>query len=124
MAIGNGQYLHLGLKRKVEQFLAINNIKDTLLKVDVGIDGVPLTKSSNSQLWPILGNIIPYKEVFLIGVFHGYKKPTSANIFMQPFIDEMKDLTDNAIIYKGKNVRVEIRSFICDSPARSFILGK
>lgn len=108
----------------MEKFLSLNNIKESVIKLDVGIDGVPLTKSSNSQLWPILGNIIPYKEVFLIGIFHGYKKPTCANTFLQPFIDEMKCLIKIPIIYKGNSIRVEIRSFICDAPARSYILGK
>lgn len=122
--MGEGQYSHIGLRKSVEKFLKTTFFKENVIKFDVGIDGVPLTKSSNSQIWPILGNIIPYKEVFMIGIFHGYKKPACANTFLQPFIDEMEDIKKKPIIYKGNRIQVEIRSFICDAPARSYILGK
>lgn len=57
-----------------------------------------------------------------MGVFHGYKKPYCANIFLSEFIDEMKNL--DKIVINGKEIQVTIRSFICVAPARSFILGK
>jgi len=120
IALGGGHYSHIGLRKNV-----INNFyQKNSIQFDVGIDGVPLTKSSNSQLWPILGNIVPYKEDFLIGILHGHKKPTCANAFLKPFIDEMQDIEKNPIIHKGNRVQVEIRSFVCDAPARSYILGK
>lgn len=122
--LDGGHYSHIGLRKNVEEFLANNFYQKNPIQFDVGIDGVPLTKSSNSQLWPILGNIVPYKEDFLIGILHGHKKPTCANAFLKPFIDEMQDIEKNPIIHKGNRVQVEIRSFVCDAPARSYILGK
>ena len=65
--IGEGNYLHIGMRKKIEEFLEKNKYNQSIVKLDIGVDGVPLTKSSNSQLWPILGNIFPIKEVFLIG---------------------------------------------------------
>ena len=119
-----GHYSHIGLREKLQKHVCMHKLKELVLKLDIGIDGVPLTKSSNSQLWPILANIMPYKEVFLVGIFHGYKKPTCPNAFIQPFVDEMEELEKNPILYKGKPVKVEVRAFICDAPARSFILGE
>jgi len=40
--------------------------------LDLNIDGLPISKSSKSQLWPILGRISGLS--FAIGVYHGYQK--------------------------------------------------
>ena len=124
ISMGDGHYSYIGLRKKLEKHVSIHKLKEFVVKIDIGIDGVPLTKSSNSQLWPILANIIPFKEIFLVGIFHGYKKPACANAFIQPFVDEMQELKKNPIIYEGNPVKIQIRAFICDSPARSFILGE
>lgn len=41
------------------------------LTVHVNVDGLPLSKSSNMQLWPILGRIteLPKTNVFIIGIY-------------------------------------------------------
>ena len=122
--LAGGKYLHNGLRKNVEKFLAVYKIKEVVLKIDIGVDGIPLTKSSNSQLWPILGNIVPYKEVFIIGVFHGNKKPICADAFLKQFLDEMRSLEMNPIMHQGSRIKIDIRAFICDAPARSFILGR
>ena len=123
ISINNGNYTHIGLKHNLEIFLENNQYNRDEITVDIGIDGVPLAKSSNSQLWPILGNIPPYKKVFIIGVYHGNKKPSCADTFLENFINEAKCLYRNGIQYKGKTYKFSLRSFICDAPARAFILG-
>ncbi len=119
----DGSYTHIGLKHQLENFLQTVKFSDTEIKIDIGIDGVPLAKSSNSQLWPVLGNIPPYKKVFVIGVFHGYKKPNCANTFLKPFIEEVKYLLSNGITIENKSLPFLLRAFICDAPARAFVLG-
>lgn len=123
ITLKNGNYTHLGLLHNIEIFLDNNSYFKDDISVDIGIDGVPLAKSSTSQLWPILGNIPPYKKVFTIGVYHGNKKPTCADAFLEKFINEVKWLYQHGIKYKGKKYKFSLRAFICDAPARAFILG-
>jgi len=56
--ITNGSYIYLGLQNMLLLLLKINNanihITDKELKVGINIDGLPIARSSKSQLWPIL----------------------------------------------------------------------
>jgi len=64
----------------------------------IGVDGLPLTKSSNSIFWPILGYIRQESQiVFPIGIYWGKDKPSDSNIFLKDFLDEIKDLILNGI---------------------------
>lgn len=64
----------------------------------VGIDGLPLAKSSSSQFWPILPYVQPFKEyVFLVGLYHGFEKPVDSNDFLKDFIDEAEHLVKYGI---------------------------
>lgn len=69
-----GNYFHFGfltgILRSLFQSLRVlpNKLNDS-----VNIDGIPLTKSSNSQFWPILALIrgFPEAKPFVIGIYHG-----------------------------------------------------
>lgn len=54
--VSPGEYIHIGLRN---QLMKANNILfqhlDSKIMIDIGIDGLPLYKSSNVGLWPILG---------------------------------------------------------------------
>lgn len=61
--------------------------------LQINIDGLPLSKSSKNQLWPILGKIVgpqnQFIEPFLIGAFHGNSKPSSvAQFHLQSIIKD------------------------------------
>ncbi|XP_015377837.1 PREDICTED: uncharacterized protein LOC107172075 [Diuraphis noxia] len=89
-----------------------------------GIDGLPLSKSSNSQFWPILAYIVnDSKTVFPIGVYHGYTKPKNSDEFLLDFIEEAKCLMTNEIILNDRTLKITIHSCIADSPAKSFLLN-
>lgn len=117
-----GIYYHFGLAAGIHRYIS-NNATD--IKIAIGIDGLPLSKSSNSQFWPILAYIIDDyfpKKVFLVGIFHGYDKPSDSNDFLFDFINEAKELLNNGIIINQKYISVSIHVFCCDAPAKSFIL--
>lgn len=65
-----GEYYHFGLSTGIKlhfKHITSNNYETDTIEIVIGIDGLPLTKSSNSQFWPILGYIRPYNNfVFLI----------------------------------------------------------
>ena len=56
------------------------------IPLHINNDGVPFFKSTNDQLWPILGMLINpnIKIRFLIGIFHGSKKLSSIEIEIPP----------------------------------------
>ncbi|XP_060855058.1 uncharacterized protein LOC132932708 [Metopolophium dirhodum] len=76
--ISNGSYIHLGLRDMLLPLLEINDFNkhtsDNILRIGINIDGLPIAKSSKSQLWPILISILNFKElpnnVLPIGIFH------------------------------------------------------
>lgn len=95
---------------------------DSVIKIVIGVDGLPLSKSSSSQFWPILGYIHPHKEiVFPIGIYHGNQKPNDSNDFLKYFIEEAKLLLTNGIFIDNVNKKVLIFAFCCDAPAKSFV---
>jgi len=117
-----GTYYHFGLLHSVLHVLT--SIKDytDCVRIIVNVDGLPISKSSSQQFWPILGSVIPYDYVFLIGLYYGNEKPENANDFLKEFVDEMKDLCENGINFNGRNVQCRLEALICDTPAKSFVL--
>lgn len=121
----SGEYLHYGLIRCLEDLLKRGIILPKIIILDIGIDGVPLSKSNNRKLWPIVGRIrnLPRLAPFLIGAYHGFCSPTSSNPFLQPFIDEYKELENKEIIIGLTKHRVQLKSVICDTPGRCMVRG-
>lgn len=120
-----GYYYHFGIQSGIKQFYPSAELCNTNpIKLVVGIDGLPLTRSSGSSFWPILCYIRPYKEnVFPIGIYWGYKKPLDSNEFLTDFCEEITDLIINGIQFKidSQNVvtkKVILDTIVCDAPAK------
>lgn len=61
-------------------------------------------------------------EIFYVGVYHGPKKPSSSNLFLKDFVDDLQRCEQNGIVlHNGTVAPIENVTFICDIPARSFI---
>lgn len=93
--MGDGTYVHYGLKDALTDFFRKIDYKENIIYLDFNIDGLPLSKSSNLQVWPILGSVSNYSEVFLTGVYEGRSKPKSANEFLDEFVLELNELVEN-----------------------------
>jgi hypothetical protein len=127
--IASGMYHHVGLannlKPFVEKYLASAHCLDEPVRftVQINIDGLPLFRSSNVQLWPILGIVKEpvVSEPFVIGVYDGTSKPSSLQEYLLPFVSECKQLETEGLLLLGKKIFLRIHSFVCDAPARSFL---
>uniref|UniRef100_A0A2S2NWN0 Uncharacterized protein n=1 Tax=Schizaphis graminum TaxID=13262 RepID=A0A2S2NWN0_SCHGA len=119
-----GQYHHFGLRNAIQNHFKINSTSNIdIIKVVIGIDGLPIAKSSSSQLWPILGYIRPnHNSVFPIGIYWGHQKPHDSNDYLEQFVSEAKLLLTNGININGSIIKVIIDGFSLDSPAKSFVL--
>lgn len=122
--VSPGFYHHFGLGSAIDQHFRYTAISDTdVIKVVIGIDGLPLSKSSCSQFWPILGYIRPLNNlVFPIGIYWGHEKPEDSNEFLRDFVNEVNTLMHFGIIINGITRQVEIDGFSLDAPAKSFVL--
>lgn len=117
-----GNYYHFGLKNGIIKYSSILPLTDHI-KIAVGVDGLPISKSSSGQLWPILAYIIPYHDyVFPVGVYYGFQKPLDSNDFLFDFIGEVLELTTNGIILNNELKKVTLEVMCCDVPAKSFLL--
>lgn len=119
-----GKYYHFGVKSKLLLKLIQKDFDGDEVNISINIDGLPLTKSSDSQFWPILIKVDELEnEPFPIGVYHGKKKPNNSNIFLSRFVDEMKILQSEGLRLHNKTVKVKISKIVCDAPAKSFVLN-
>jgi len=116
-----GIYFHFGLEFGIVKFAPTNL---SSIEIAIGIDGLPLSKSSGAQFWPILAYImnIPKKIVFLVGLYYGTVKPDDSNDFLLDFVQDANNLATNGIILNKVNINVSIKLFICDAPAKSYTL--
>lgn len=120
-----GLYYYRGILTAMHNTISqlIGKIADGFtFRLQINIDGLPLFKSSNLQLWPILGLFLGFKlkEPVVIGLFSGTKKPNAPDEFLRDFTDELKQLHEG-FFFRGKKVFIELDSVICDTPARSFV---
>lgn len=127
--LGGGQYLHFGLANNIRKFILKYTVQcdlGYLLKLNVAVDGLPLAKSSGSQFWPIMGDIVIqniYTTPFIVGCFHGYSKPADSGEFLSAFVNEFRHLEQTGFELNGKHFNVQLNCFIADTPARAFILN-
>lgn len=85
--MSNGRYVHFGLTSTLEWSVESYSklIKTSEIKINLNIDGLPISKSSSSQFWSIMASIEGisiYTLPFIIGVYHGMSKPSDANEFL------------------------------------------
>lgn len=115
-----GEYVYLGISNGTTRVLNTNPgytfISDSV-SLSVNADGVPLFKSSNTQLWPILcklENLFP----FVAAVYCGNKKPSNLEDFLSDFLSEYQNLKEVGYHYGDKILNVQFYCFVCDAPAR------
>ena len=113
-----GSYLYLGIKNSIIN--AMESFQQEEVLLDVNIDGLPLSKSSKLQLWPILG-LFYESNVFIIALFSGTSKSDNVNDFLVNFVAGTNELISGSISLGNKQIKFGITSFICDAPARSFV---
>lgn len=119
-----GFYTHLGIEPGVLKYLKENsNGSSNDLQILINIDGLPVTKSGSSELWPILGSIYKSNYVFLIGLYHGCQKPSDIFAFLEDFVKEASVLINMGITYQDKIYSFSIKGFCADSPAKALILN-
>lgn len=116
-----GKYCHFGVEHGLIDYLNIKNGRsEQSIRIQIGIDGVPLFVSSNNGFWPILGRVLDEKNVFIIGCYFGPSKPPP-NELLARLVGDLKSIIDNGFEYRFKRYTVRLASIICDVPAKSYV---
>ncbi len=124
--VNPGRYYAFNVLNVIKSSLASIDVHfespEVVLKMYVGIDELPSSKSTNSQFWPILGRLkLAGACVFPMGFYHGKSKPENANDCLHHFFSEISELIEGGFQYNGSLIKIEIEAFCCDAPALSFI---
>ncbi|KAK3920522.1 Autophagy-related protein 3 [Frankliniella fusca] len=102
----------------MEQYLA----RYGRIAIDIGIDGLPLSKSSSLKFWPILGALVGSKNPpFVIALYLGQNDPADIYEYLEEFVLEVNDLQRDGYTLNANVYPFAIRDFICDAPARAFL---
>lgn len=122
--IAGGHYYHFGLSNGLQDCFQHAQNLPSMLSLSFNIDGLPISKSSKMQLWPIQCMVNNYGKLapLAVGIFAGTQKPKSANEFLRPFVDELKVAINDGVHINGRTVGVTFKAIICDAPARTFVL--
>ena len=116
-----GSYIYFGIENGINtclNMLTNHFIPTDSINLHYNIDGLPLHKSTSSQFWPFLGTF-DGANIFIICLFYGTSKPEPIHDYLSGFMKEMKTLL--YFHHQGKNIKVNLRCFICDAPVRSFL---
>jgi len=122
-----GHYIHIGLKKQLLK-IAPKYLKNvSTFKLLINIDGLPLFKSSRSEVYPILCTVVSIpelrKKVFPVGIYYGIEKPNNLNEYLQDFIDEINNLIEHGLHFGNHISFLNGTYFVCDAPAKSYIMG-
>jgi len=124
--ITGGRYYYLGVADFVTKTLLCSGYDHiNKMKLVINVDGIPLFRSSNLTLWPILGllKLDDQQQLgpFPIALFCGRSKPGSVDEFFADFVTEMTQIDNNGFHVNNKQVKCSLDAVICDAPARAFV---
>jgi len=122
-----GEYIHIGIKSNILNMLSKTADTDvpSIILFDFGIDGTNIYKNVQYDIYPIQFRIpnIPDKSSMIAGLYAGKKKPADFVDFLKDFNEELLDIIRKGISYKNRKIKLEIRCFIADTPARTDCLN-
>jgi len=129
LPLAGGFYYHFGIEVSVKTIIdSLPISKDDVDEVSIqtNSDGLPLFKSSNMQIWPILGRLMKpsCSKPFVIGLYSGKQKPTNVHQYTEKLVSELQDLFQNGILISDDeeiHCRFSLSCFVCDAPAKAYL---
>lgn len=107
--MGEGEYYHFGVAKKIIENGHLFRSAGEELKLVFGVDQLPVSNSSISKFWPILFYIRPYSEaIFTAGLYWGYVKPCDSNDFVVKLHRELTDLRNYGCLMQNTHYDVQI----------------
>ena len=122
-------YTYLGLENAIRaNFLRYSEkVQDQVSHLEIGmnIDGLPIFKSTNDSLWPILVGIVNIEPpvVFPVAFSFGKSKPSDLEFLKETVFDLDSILKNGLKINAQKHLTVSLRCIVCDAPAKAMVKG-
>ncbi|XP_041775313.1 uncharacterized protein LOC121595414 [Anopheles merus] len=123
--IGGGQFWYNGVSNCLKAYFTNLNPNHSTVWLDFSMDGLPIHNSGPTQLWPILMRVcdLPQAPIFVVAIFCGKSKPSSAEEFLRQLVTELNELQSDGIDLSGSMFKVRINTILADTPARAFVKG-
>jgi len=119
---GSGEMIYIGIEKNLRRLSTQMKLPSNL-NLQFNIDGLPLFKSANSQLWPVLCSTLEVEHrPFVVAAYYGTKKPEDINVYLEPLVEELNFLAIHDLTIDSQNTSIRVHSFVADSPARALIL--
>ena len=136
VSMGKGSFCYFGLKAGITRRFNAGVVsfplptvaafeglqQDKTLSITVGIDGLPISKSSRKQFWPILARLDQSKDSmpFPVAIYYGEEKPPVSE-FLKDFVDECLHYEQAGFTAEGTVYGFRVRCVVADAPARSYL---
>ncbi|CAB4023105.1 Hypothetical predicted protein [Paramuricea clavata] len=92
------------------------------LEISLNVDGLPLFKSCNKTLWPVLCAIVNVKPVVVFSVVLAYGKSKPKDLeFLEDVIRDLGDVLENGLQDGNRVLPVSLKCVVCDAPARALV---
>lgn len=123
--MGSGSFWYGGINQCLANILRPNIYENNEISLNFNMDGLPLSRSSKIEFWPILMNIANDLTIspMVVGIYCGVGKP-SAEEYLEKFVDGLLAILTDGLTVNGVFFKVSINAFICDTPARCFLKCK
>ncbi|KAJ8687201.1 hypothetical protein QAD02_022995 [Eretmocerus hayati] len=118
------EFVYFGISDHLQKTVNVKFHPEKVLKLQFNFDGLTLFNSSSREFWTGLGKVYTKKnhyDPFVVQVHSGVGKPKCVCQYLWKFILEINHLLAKGIIIDGVHFKVEIKSMVCDTPARAFI---
>ena len=120
----DASYVYTDIESVLKDKIAEEVSKESIIKLLINVDGLPLYNKSLIQLWPILIQILHNDydcKPFVVGMFCRDSKPASASDFLGDFVEECAQLNEEGVKIGNTIYKVEISAFVCDTSVRAFV---
>lgn len=118
------EHAYFGLEENLKRTINPLLHEDGKIQLHINVDGMSVYKSNNIQFWPILAKVhsdIDVYEPFVVGILVSDGKPHNPKKFLKEFVRDINRLHKSGLQLNEKELRVSIKCFICDTPARCFL---
>ena len=97
-------------------------VSNSVLKIQLNIDDLPLFRSSSTSFWPVLCLLQGFniKKPVLVGLFCGETKPSNLSEYFRDFVEDLTNCA-NEVLFREKMFIFKVSNIICDAPARAFV---
>ncbi|KAL2103346.1 hypothetical protein ACEWY4_000214 [Coilia grayii] len=91
------------------------------INISLNIDGLPLFKSSNKSLWPILCSInLTPKCIFPLSLSTASSKPKDIT-FINDITSQLSKIMQDGLEWMGRSLKVHLECITCHAPAKAMV---